>query len=75
MLLPMLTGQGRELHGEILANVSGLVDEDALAVLIDEHRFDFCTIAEAHRYWEQGRASGKISLSAEDWRQATGVSV
>ncbi|MBG0789676.1 MAG: zinc-binding dehydrogenase [Desulfovibrionaceae bacterium] len=67
MLLPMITGEGRELHGEILANVSGLVDEDALAVLIDDRRFDFREVGDAHRHWERGRASGKISLVPADW--------
>lgn len=70
MLLPVLTGEGRELHGEILANVSGLVDEDGLAVLVDDRCFDFQDVAEAHRYWEQGNASGKISLVPEEWRKA-----
>lgn len=74
MLLPMLSGEGRELHGEILTNMSGLVDEDALAVLVDDNQFDFLEIAEAHRYWEQGRALGKISLSAGTWRQAADAS-
>jgi len=63
MLLPLLTGEGRELHGEVLANMSALVDEDALAVLINEKRFAFEDIAEAHRYWAQGRAVGKIAIS------------
>ena len=63
MLLPLLTGKGRERIGEILDRVAALVDEDALAVLLDEARFDFQDIAHAHRYWEEGRAMGKIGIA------------
>lgn len=63
MLLPLITGQGRSLHGEILSNLSGLIDEDALAVLIDDQRFDFREIEAAHRYWQRGAALGKIRLN------------
>lgn len=62
MLLPMITGEGRALHGQILNEVAGLIDSDKLVVLIDEKRFDYTEIAEAHRYWETGKALGKISL-------------
>lgn len=67
-LLPMLTGERRSLLGEILANVSGLVDEDRLAVLMDDRRFDFREAAEVHRYWEKGGAKGKISLVPAVWK-------
>ncbi|WP_207264912.1 zinc-dependent alcohol dehydrogenase family protein [Desulfovibrio sp. Huiquan2017] len=63
MLLPLLTGKGRERIGEILERVAGLVDADELAVLLDERRFDFRDIASAHRYWEAGKALGKIGIS------------
>jgi NADPH2:quinone reductase len=63
MLLPLVTGQGRERLGEILGRVAGLVDADELAVLLDERRFDFRDIASAHRYWAQGRAMGKIGVA------------
>ncbi|WP_338667779.1 zinc-dependent alcohol dehydrogenase family protein [Pseudodesulfovibrio methanolicus] len=63
MLLPLVTGKGRERLGEILGLVAGLVDADELAVLLDERRFDFRDIASAHRYWEEGRAMGKIGVA------------
>ncbi|MEZ7195240.1 zinc-dependent alcohol dehydrogenase family protein [Pseudodesulfovibrio karagichevae] len=63
MLLPLVTGQGRERLGEILENVAGLVDADELAVLLDERRFDFRDIASAHRYWASGQAMGKIGVA------------
>lgn len=63
MLLPLITGKGRGLHGRILADVAGLVDDDALAVLLDERGFDFREIAEAHRHWQRGEAMGKIAVT------------
>lgn len=66
MLLPLSTGHGRELYGEILSNMSALVDEDALAVLIDERSFSFTDIAGAHRYWADGAALGKIAIAIAD---------
>lgn len=62
MLLPLITGENRGLYGRILTEVAGLVDEDKLAVLLDEKRFDFTRIADAHRYWASGDALGKISV-------------
>jgi NADPH2:quinone reductase len=70
MLLPLITGQGRAAYGRILEEVAGLVDDDALAVLIDERRFAFADIAEAHRHWAAGDALGKVSMSAEDVKPA-----
>ena len=65
MLLPLVTGRGRERIGEILDRVAGLTDADELAVLLDERRFAFRDVASAHRYWETGRAMGKIVLAPE----------
>ncbi|MBI9079662.1 MAG: zinc-dependent alcohol dehydrogenase family protein [Pseudodesulfovibrio sp.] len=65
-LLPMMTGEGRSLHGQILTEIAGLVDADRLLVLIDEKQFDFTEIAQAHRYWESGTALGKISVKVSD---------
>lgn len=66
MLLPLITGCGRPVYGQILKEVARLVDEDLLAVLIDEHRFNCTEIAEAHRYWQGGSALGKISVKVSD---------
>jgi len=61
-LLPLITGEGRSVFGTILSQVASLVDKDKLAVLLDEKRFDYTDIAEAHRYWESGNALGKIVI-------------
>lgn len=66
MLLPMITGQGRGVHGRILDEVATLVDDGKLAVLIDQQPFGYTEIADAHRYWADGNALGKISIVVDD---------
>jgi len=63
MLVPMIHGTGKARHGQILSEVAGLVDAGKLRPLIDERRFRFSEVAEAHRLSESGRAVGKVVLS------------
>ncbi len=62
MLLPLISGQNMAMYGKILSEVAGLVDEDKLAILLDEKRFDFTNVRAAHDYWASGEAMGKISI-------------
>ncbi len=62
MLLPLITGEGRSVYSTILNQVASLVDKDKLAVLLDEQRFDYSDIADAHRYWARGESLGKIVI-------------
>lgn len=59
-LLPMLTGRGREHHGEIMAKAAALADEGRLRPLLDPRRFTLETVADAHRIVETGDARGKV---------------
>jgi NADPH:quinone reductase len=59
-LLPMLTGRGREHHGEIMADATALVDQGLLRPLLDPRRFTLETVADAHRIVEAGDARGKV---------------
>jgi NADPH:quinone reductase len=43
MLLPLLTGEGRERHGSVLREVAALADEGKLRPLVDESRFTLAT--------------------------------
>lgn len=63
MLLPLLYGNGRERHGEILAEAAQLVDEGKLRPLVDPKRFHFADVGQAHDYLEQGKAVGKVVLT------------
>ncbi|PWR10151.1 quinone oxidoreductase [Micromonospora acroterricola] len=64
-LLPMLTGQGREHHGEILREAAALVDEGALKPRVDPRRFTLATVADAHAAVESGASAGKMVIDVE----------
>lgn len=60
MLLPMLYGDGRAHHGEILKQAAELVDAGKLRPLIDAQRFTLSDIGAAHALLEGSKASGKV---------------
>ena len=63
MLLPILTGIGREEHGEILSKVSEIINQGKLKPLVDPHHFTLEQISDAHSLLESGKAQGKVVLS------------
>ncbi len=64
-LLPMLTGRGREHHGEIPREAAVLVDEGKLRPLLDGTRYTLADVADAHRSLESGTADGKVVVDVE----------
>lgn len=62
MLLPLVTGTGREHHGAILEEVARYVDEGHLRPLLHERQFSFDEANEAHALYESRRHVGKIVL-------------
>lgn len=58
-LLPLLTGEGRAHHGEILAKATALIETGKLKPLLNERTFSVDEIAEAHALVEAG-ALGKV---------------
>ncbi len=63
MLLPLLTGQGRAHHGQILRRLAGLVEGGRIRPVLDPDIFPFTRAADAHRKLESGTAVGKIVLT------------
>jgi len=63
MLIPMLYGEGRTRHGEILRQAAELVEEAHLRPLVDERTFTFDEIGEAHAYAETGEQIGKVVVA------------
>jgi NADPH2:quinone reductase len=59
-LYPMISGQGREHHGEILREVAQLVDAGRLTPMLDKQRFDLGAALAAHQRVESGAAEGKV---------------
>jgi NADPH:quinone reductase-like Zn-dependent oxidoreductase len=58
-LLPLITGEGRAHHGEILAQATALAEDGKLKPLVNEKRFSIADIQAAHALVEFG-ALGKV---------------
>ena len=65
MSIPLITGQGRAHHGEILQEAAELADAGKLKPLIDANQFSFAQANEAHALFESGKHVGKIVLDAQ----------
>ncbi|MFU2330082.1 zinc-dependent alcohol dehydrogenase family protein [Pseudomonas sp. NFX98] len=59
-LLPLLTGQGLERHGEILRQAAGLIEASKLLPIVDPHRFTLQTAEAAHELLRSGAAHGRL---------------
>lgn len=59
-LLPLLSGEGREAHGRILAEAAALVDAGLLTPRVDARRFTLASAGEAHGLVATGQARGKV---------------
>lgn len=58
-LLPLLTGEGRAHHGDILREATRLIEAGKLTPRVDPRHFTMATIDEAYRAFE-GSTAGKI---------------
>src|SRR5262244_621992 len=58
-LLPLITGEGRAHHGEILAHITALVEAEKLKPLLNDHIMAMADIDTAHALVESG-AVGKV---------------
>lgn len=65
MILPLLSGSGFERHGQILNQLTQLVDRGKVKPLLDPSSFTYPEIAQAHERLESGQAVGKIVLQNE----------
>jgi NADPH2:quinone reductase len=59
-LLPLLTGNGRAHHGEILRSVAALADDGKITPILDQEPYNLTTATEAHRALATGTAQGKV---------------
>jgi NADPH2:quinone reductase len=60
MLLPMLTGHGLRRHGQILRELTALVEAGNVHPLLDPARFPLEEAAAAHAHLASGNAVGKV---------------
>jgi NADPH2:quinone reductase len=59
-LLPMLTGEGRSHHGEILREATRLIESGKIRPRLDPRRFTLSAVGDAYSAMEDGSAAGKI---------------
>jgi NADPH:quinone reductase len=59
-LLPMLTGEGRGHHGDILRQASRLAEAGKIVPRVDPRRFGLNDVDEAYRILKSGQAAGKL---------------
>lgn len=59
-LYPMISGEGREHHGDILREIAKLVEAGRLTPLLDSRRFELGSALAAHQRVEAGLAQGKV---------------
>lgn len=64
-LHPLLTGEGRAHHGEILRAAATLVEEGKLMPILDPRRFTLETVADAHALVANGTARGKVVIDID----------
>lgn len=60
-LLPLLTGKGREHHGQILAEAARLIDAGKLKPIMDPHQFDLLAADAAYDLLASG-AQGRLAI-------------
>ncbi len=61
-LLPMLTGHGREHHGDILRKAAKLAEAGKIKPRLDPRRFGLDSILDAYHAIEDRSADGKIVI-------------
>lgn len=62
MLIPLMTGLGREHYGNLLFEVKKLVEAGRIKPLLHSEVFDWKDIGHAHALQESGRQRGKIAV-------------
>lgn len=64
-LLPLLTGEGREHHGEIMREAARLVREGKVSPSVDERTFTLASVSQAHALVERHEANGKAVIEID----------
>ncbi len=62
-LLPLLTGEGKAHHGDILREATRLAEMGTLLPRLDPRRFDLTSVDHAHELLESRQAQGKVVIN------------
>jgi len=60
--IPILHEEFRHINGDVLKNITPVIEEGKLRPLLAQRQFTFDEIAQAHEYYEANKAVGKIVL-------------
>lgn len=60
MLIPMIHNFKREKHGEILSELTKIIEAGAVKPLLDEQKFSMEEVGEAYAHLTSGKATGKV---------------
>ena len=64
-MYPLVSGIGRAHYGEILSQVTQLVEEGKINPILDSKNFTLLDAAKAHEHLESGKAIGKVVITNE----------
>ena len=64
-LLPLLTGEGRAHHGEILSEATRMAEAGQLSPSLDPRRFTLDQVGDAYGLIAEGQTHGKLSIDIE----------
>lgn len=64
-LIPLLTGEGREHHGDIMREATKLVEAGKVSPRLDPRKFTLETAANAHELIETRKANGKLVVELD----------
>ncbi|MBV8625228.1 MAG: zinc-binding dehydrogenase, partial [Herbaspirillum sp.] len=64
-LLPLLTGEDRQRHGQIMHEAARLADTGHLQVWLDSHHFTLEQVNQAHALVAEGQAQGKVVIDID----------
>ena len=62
-LLPLLTGEGKAHHGDILREAAHFAEAGTIAPFVDSRSFDLTSIDKAHALVEARQANGKVVIN------------
>lgn len=65
MLIPLMTGVGREHYGNILFEIKKLVEAGKVKPLIHKEIFNWKQVSQAHKLVENGAQKGKVAVAIE----------
>jgi NADPH2:quinone reductase len=64
-LLPLLTGEGKAHHGDILREATRLAESGKLKPIVDSRQFDLDSVGDAYALIENREAQGKVVVSID----------